>query len=64
MEFINEVTMQNHILAKDIIREYILENEQLKAEKEQLKADKESLIEERNDLIKQTQRLNYSGLGD
>lgn len=56
--------MQNHILAKDIIREYILENEQLKAEKEQLKADKESLIEERNDLIKQTQRLNYSGLGD
>lgn len=59
MEFINEVTvMENQILAKDIIKEYVLENQELKAKIEKLLADKQSLIEEKNKLLEEVKYLN------
>lgn len=54
--------MDNQILAKDIIKEYVLENQELKAKIEKLLGDKQSLIEERNKLSEEVNRLNYSGL--
>lgn len=54
--------MENQILAKDIIKEYVLENQELKAKIEKLLGDKQSLIEERNKLLEEAKRLNYSDL--
>lgn len=54
--------MENQILAKDIIKEYVFENQELKAKIEKLLGDKQSLIEERNKLLEEAKRLNYSDL--
>ena len=54
--------MDDQILAKDIIKEYVIENQKLKAKIEKLLGDKQSLIEERNKLSEEVNRLNYSGL--
>lgn len=54
--------MDNQILAKDIIKEYVLENQELKVKIEKLLGDKQSLIEEKSKLLEEVNRLNYSGL--
>lgn len=50
--------MDDQILAKDIIKEYVLENQALKAKIEKLLGDKQSLIEERNKLLEEVKYLN------
>ena len=56
--------MDTESLDKDILKEYVLENENLKLQIEELLSQKENFIEERDELIKKIERLNYSGLGD
>ena len=56
--------MDTESLDKDIIKEYVLENENLKLQIEELLSQKKNFIEERDELIKKIERLNYSGLGD
>ncbi len=50
--------MDDQILAKDIIKEYVLENQKLKAKIEKLLGDKQSLIEERSKLLEEVKYLN------